>query len=179
MNKKNLIVAFAFGLTQMVQAQNTHPIEGKWVYEVNLNTMYLFEDGIRYTYYCVESNCDSLYQTYEAGDGNHIPGTNPYVFKNDTLTVDLNFGNELVTPVIFECDGDKANFVTPAYSMLKVGTDCNATGIDSQEIVCDDRALVKVVNLLGKEITSTKLTNKALFYIYDDGTIEKKMILEQ
>ena len=28
-----------------------------------------------------------------------------YTVENDILTVDLHFGNELITPITFECDG--------------------------------------------------------------------------
>jgi hypothetical protein len=88
-----------------------YTIEGKWMYEGNsLNTMYIFENGIRYTYYCVGSNCDSLYNTYEAGDSNAIPGTNLYTFENDTLTIDLNFGNFFKQSVAFECNGNVVVF---------------------------------------------------------------------
>ena len=62
-----------------------------------------------------------LYITFEAGDSNALPGTNPYTFENDTLTVDLHFGNELVTPLTFECDGSKVNSITPGYSL---GSNC-------------------------------------------------------
>ena len=103
-----------------------HNIEGKWTYEGNsLNTMYIFEDDTRYTFYCIGSDCDSLYNTFEAGDSNAIPGTNFYTFENDTLTIDLNFGNELVTPLTFECDGDKVNFITSGYSLYRLGSNCN------------------------------------------------------
>ena len=79
-----------------------YSIEGKWLIEGMIpegNTMYLYKDGLRYTYYCVEGDCNALYNSYEANDGNHIPTTNPYTFENNVLTVDLHFGNELVTPV--------------------------------------------------------------------------------
>ena len=89
------------------------------------NTMYLYEDGVRYTYYCVEGDCNALYNSYEANDGNHIPTTNPYTFENNVLTVDLHFGNELVTPVAFECDGGEAHFETPEYSLFRLNSDCN------------------------------------------------------
>ena len=46
------------------------------------------------------------------------------VSENDTLTVDLHFGNELVTPLTFECDGDKVNFITPGYSLYILGSNC-------------------------------------------------------
>ena len=38
-----------------------------------------------------------------------------------------------------------------------------------------NKELLKVTDLLGRE---TKQTNQPLFYIYDDGTIEKKIIIE-
>jgi hypothetical protein len=104
-----------------------YSIEGKWTFENNnLNTMYLYEDGVRYTFYCTEGDCESLYNTYEAGDGNHIPGTNPYTFENDTLTVDLHFGNELVAPLTFECDGGKVYLDGPnPYYLYRLNSDCN------------------------------------------------------
>ena len=76
-----------------------YSIEGKWLIEGMIpegNTMYLYKDGLRYTYYCVEGDCNSLYNSYEANDGNHIPNPLNYTYENDILTVDLNFGNELV-----------------------------------------------------------------------------------
>jgi len=63
-----------------------------------------------------------LHNSYESGDSNAIPGTNPYALENDTLTVDLHFKNELVTPLTFECDGDKVNFITPGYSLYILGS---------------------------------------------------------
>ena len=103
-------------------------IEGKWLIEGMIpegNTMYLYEDGLRYTYYCVEGDCNSLYNSYEANDGNHIPNPLNYTYENDVLTVDLNFGNELVTPITFECDGGEAYFETPRYSLFRLNSDCN------------------------------------------------------
>jgi len=105
-----------------------YSIEGKWLIEGMIpegNTMYLYQDGLRYTYYCVEGDCNSLYNSYEANDGNHIPNPLNYTYENDILTVDLNFGNELVTPITFECDGGEAYFETPGYSLFRLNSDCN------------------------------------------------------
>ena len=105
-----------------------YSIEGKWLIEGMIpegNTMYLYKDGLRYTYYCVEGDCNALYNSYEANDGNHIPTTNPYTFENNVLTVDLHFGNELVTPIAFECDGGEAYFETSGYSLFRLNSDCN------------------------------------------------------
>jgi hypothetical protein len=38
-----------------------------------------------------------------------------------------------------------------------------------------NKRLINTIDILGKE---TKQTNQPLFYIYDDGTVEKKIILE-
>ena len=45
MKKTLLILAFALGLIQITQAQNSYPIDGKWTYEASLNTMYIFENA--------------------------------------------------------------------------------------------------------------------------------------
>jgi len=108
-----------------------YSIEGKWLMGTPLsNTMYIFEDGIRYTYYCtseISDDCQSLYESFQANDGNHLPTTNPYTFENNTLTVDLHFGNELVAPVTFECNGDKVNLLSSnPHSLYRLfGEDCN------------------------------------------------------
>ena len=103
-----------------------YSIDGKWTFGDNsLNTMYLYEDGVRYTYYCVADDCTAIYNSYEAADGNHLPLTNPDTFENDTLTVDLHFGNELITPITFECEGGEAIFETPGYSLFRLNSGCN------------------------------------------------------
>ena len=38
-----------------------------------------------------------------------------------------------------------------------------------------NKELLKVTDLLGRE---TKQTNQPLFYIYDDGTVEKRIVIE-
>ena len=110
-----------------------YTIEGKWLWSPTAsssdsNTMYLFEDGIRYTYYCtseISDDCQSLFESFQANDGNHIPGVNPYTFENDTLRVDLHFGNELVAPLIFECDGGKVYLDGPnPYYLYRLNSDC-------------------------------------------------------
>jgi len=131
---KNLLVLIIsiFILFSCEKDQNLpapyYSIEGKWVVEGSVpegNTMYLYEEGLRYTYYCVEGDCEALYNSYEANDGNHIPNPVNYTYENNILTVDLNFGNELVTPIIFECDGGEAIFETPGYSLFRLNSGCD------------------------------------------------------
>lgn len=117
-----------------------YSIEGKWLYSQYTpgisssgisNTMYLFEDGVRYTYYCTSEDpeeCAALYASYAAGDGNHIPGTANYTFEDGVLTIELTFGNIAVWPLIFECNGSLINFQNPDYpdqvDWVKLDSDC-------------------------------------------------------
>jgi hypothetical protein len=48
------------------------------------------------------------------------------------------------------------------------------TGINNY--VYENRRLIKIVDILGKE--SKEIKNQSLFYIYDDGTVEKKLIVK-
>ena len=49
---------------------------------------------------------------------------------------------------------------------------CSGTAIEEQTT---NKALLKVTDLLGRE---TKATNQLLFYIYNDGTVDKKVVIE-
>ena len=49
---------------------------------------------------------------------------------------------------------------------------CSGTSIQEQTT---NKLLLKVTDLLGRE---TKQTNQPLFYIYDDGTVEKRIVIE-
>ena len=51
-------------------------------------------------------------------------------------------------------------------------TNCSGTAIEEHTT---NKELLEVTGLLGREI---KQTNEPLFYIYDDGTVEKRIILE-
>jgi len=167
-----LVLLVCVGL--QVQAQITYSVEGKWIPEGFSNTLYILEDGVKYTYYCIGSNCDSLYNTFEAGDENALPGTNPYWFANDTLTIDYNFGNIAAQYVEFECDGNILNFVESQSSnrWIRLNTnldDCIAAGITelSSKESDDDR----IFDLMGRELVEVPLgtmyiKNRKLYVSY-------------
>ena len=105
-----------------------YSVEGKWIWSpsqnrADANTMYEFVDGIRYTYYCITCPGDDTYwNSLDTTDALH--DTDAYTFENDTLRVDLDFGNELVTLVAFECDGGKL-FMDGEFSHLwRLSSDC-------------------------------------------------------
>jgi hypothetical protein len=43
-------------------------------------------------------------------------------------------------------------------------------------ITTDNRKLLKIVDLFGRE--TNKISNSVIFYIYDDGSVEKQFILD-
>ncbi len=48
--------------------------------------------------------------------------------------------------------------------------------INSVEDINNNRELIKITDVLGRE--SKEKNNVTLFYIYDDGTVEKRIIME-
>ena len=48
-------------------------------------------------------------------------------------------------------------------------------GVNDFDMNETERILLKITDLLGRE---TKQTNQPLFFIYDDGTVEKRIVIE-
>ena len=88
--------------TNPTPTPKTYSIEGMWVLESTPNTAYIFEDGLRYTVYCTSADCD--WDTVTIEDA--IPNPKDYTFENDTLKVDLDFGNSSTNFINFVCDGN-------------------------------------------------------------------------
>ena len=107
---KKLITFIGALLISSTAFTQTNSIEGKWSQTGFSNTLKIYEDGLIYTYYCTSGNCDSLYNTYEAADGNHIPGIDGYTFQNDILTIDNNLIDNnpgfALGSVTFSCEGN-------------------------------------------------------------------------
>jgi len=106
-----------------------YSIEGKWVWSpsenrADANTMYEFVDGVRYTYYCNTCPADDVYWN-SLDKSDRLPRTNPYTFENNTLTVDLHHGNELVKLVTFECGGGKLLMDGQFSHLWRLSSDCD------------------------------------------------------
>ena len=133
--KKGILITIFFQLLlccvdgEEILIGPSYSVEGKWLWSpsenrLDANTMYEFIDGLRYTYYCVTCPADEVYwNSLDINDA--LPSSNAYTFDNDTLKVDLNYGNELITTIIFKCDGGEAYFETPQYSLFRLNSDCN------------------------------------------------------
>ena len=77
------------------------------------------------------------------------------------LTLSSGFGSPPCTAGIVPDDNDVITFNV----VTSVGIEEHTT----------NKELLKVTDLLGRE---TKQTNQPLFYIYDDGTVEKRIVIE-
>ena len=92
----------------------TEIIEGRWILPMFEgdpgNTMYEFIDGLRYTYYCAQdSGCDATYwNSLDTSDA--LPSVNPYTVDNNTISIDLHFGNMATYTMDFRCDGKLVDF---------------------------------------------------------------------
>ena len=92
----------------------TEIIEGRWILPMFEgdpgNTMYEFIDGLRYTYYCAQdSGCDATYwNSLDTSDA--LPTVNPYTVDDNTISIDLHFGNMATYTMDFRCDGKLVDF---------------------------------------------------------------------
>ena len=46
----------------------------------------------------------------------------------------------------------------------------------TDELISENKVLLRITNVIGQSIPQRK--NTPLFYIYDDGTVEKKIFIE-
>ena len=65
--------------------------------------------------------------------------------------------------------------VTSYYDTYKFYLNSSST-TDLGEYTISAKKILKVTDVLGRETKGTK--NELLFYIYDDGTVEKRIIVE-
>ena len=101
--------------------EESSAIEGRWIAEHFENTMYEFNGNMRLTYYCPVAVCDSVYwNSLDTSDA--LPTQNPYTFINDTLTIDLHFGNYSIEVVTFLCDSNVIDFNSQQSNLFRVGS---------------------------------------------------------
>ncbi|MDG1719465.1 MAG: hypothetical protein P8H17_06585 [Flavobacteriales bacterium] len=111
--------------------------------------------------YSVNPSAGSTYNwtfvggTIESGQGTNsidVKWTNSGMFTFSVLETDVN-----------GCVGDEVTILV------------NIIISSVEEINTNNKKLAKIIDVLGRE---TKKTNQPLFYIYDDGSVEKKIIIE-
>ena len=129
-----------------------------------------------------------------------LSGANALTFLdckgNNLTTLDLRNGNNLnffsndygfyyfsaiINPSLTCINVDDAAWSTANWNIPNWSIDpqhyfsanCSTTSINEQTT---NKELLKVIDILGGETKGTK--NEVLFYIYDDGTVEKRIVIE-
>jgi hypothetical protein len=140
---KKLITFIGALLISSAAFTQTESIEGKWSQTGFSNTLKIYENGLIYTYYCSTGNCDSLYNTFEAADGNHIPGVDGYTLQNGILTIDLDINDNdpgfALGSVTFTCEGNIYQLVTSVAEATYVRLNTNVNDCLSASINENDQ----------------------------------------
>ena len=109
-------------------------------------------------------------------------GSNYQHTFNYTLPTDYDADQiTLVAAVVKYAEGNDAGYVgirgqKSVYNAGSVHLMDFSTPSGFDDILPNNKQLIKIVDILGRK--SEKSKNQPLFYIYDDGTVEKKIILE-
>lgn len=130
---KKLVLLVVLTLTFMSCENNdsnefpeSFSIEGKWLLtnaggsEFLPNTMYEFQNGLKYTYYCVDgASCDWAGMTTNGA----IPSQPSYTFVDNILTID----DDMLYEIEFNCDGNliKIQFTDSTWIWWRIGTNPN------------------------------------------------------
>ena len=202
MKKISLALVIAFGLTQITKAQMTTclPCDQLGI-SVNVgsdtNMVKLYHSG----QYLTHPQSYNIF-VWEITDmqGNIIShdtvvdSSDYYIFHNTPLIDTMNVTVYLRNNSAILPDGNIVNCLFEDQLYWKIDTFPvsgtlygawtfihNNVGVDQNVIsavndIPYNKELIKITDILGRE--SKQLKNKPLFYIYDDGKIEKKIIFE-
>ena len=155
-------------------------------------------DHIRNELYAISAGTDGIYMFGGTGDEGSYTATNSPFLSSDiwngwVLSVDQN-GDILKSDIYCH---DQVNTATEYGALIDNGyvifndTDAQGdeevgvmkiiNGSNSPTSVKDNlheiqNSLIKIIDLLGRE--TSEINNQSLFYIYDDGNVEKRIIIE-
>ena len=125
-----------------------------------------------------ESDLFQYYIGYSDSSGiliPHLPISIADINDNDNFhQLCFSTSNDIVKISMMANTVEDPNQDPNLYSEIDVGSCTPLTSID--DFVEEKKRLINVVDFLGRQ--SKELKNQPLFYIYDDGTVEKKIILE-
>jgi len=167
----NIDISGAISLTKLI------------LYDNNLSSIDLSNNTALTEIYCQNNNLISL-------DISSNPNlTHLWCTNNQLMSLDLRNGNNfdldnlaVANNSLLECiDVDNPAWSTAFWTVANFIIDPqhyfsnNCSGTTSIQEQTINKELLKVTDLLVRE---TKETNQPLFYIYDDGTVEKRIVIE-
>ena len=135
------------------------------------------------TLYCYYNQLTSLNVSQNTAltglgcESNQLTSLNVRNGNNTNFTDFYAYGN----PNLYCINVDDATWSTANWTIANQNIDSqsyfsnNCSGTTEVEEQTTNKELLKVTDLLGRE---TKATNQLLFYLYNDGTVEKKVVIE-
>ena len=132
------------------------------------------------TLYCNKNQLTSL------DVSNNTALTRLYCYSNQLTSLDVRNGNNNLLDTMFSClnnynltciNVDNAAWASANWTMIDpqhyFSNNCPPSSIEEHTT---NKELLRTVDVLGRETKGTK--NEPLFYIYDDETVEKRIIIE-
>jgi len=187
-----LIVALSFNQiiiaqTNLIDCNNVTYFEDTFYVSLDNNMIsntifYNDSTSMIYPVHCLVLDDSSLISvSYHTGSFN--TGDNCHIFTHltqnstrDTLDFDFevnfnsnNFSHNTVINGQLLLGDMNSNCSTSVYIILQ-----NSSSFITQDNV-QNKELINMIDIFGRE---TKQTNQPLFYIYDDGTVEKRIVVE-
>ena len=104
--------------------------------------------------------------------GNQLDELNIQNGFNNNITTFLSKNNPSLTCILVDNISWSSNNWTNIDPQHYFSTNCSPSAVQEHTT---NRELLKITDLLGRE---TEQTNQPLFYIYDDGTVEKRIVVE-
>ena len=119
---------------------------------------------------------DLIEALYNLNTGIEQLAENQTTITSNVIPVDMSYewqDSYLADDVHYNSIG--AEIVATRYSdVLKTIYQCNS--VNSIKGIEKEKSIVKTINLLGREVTQTN--NQIFFHIYDDGSVNKKFVIE-
>ena len=133
---KRILITVLIGINLFYLAFAQDTIGGRWhLVGYEDNVMYQFEDNYRYSIYSEDGTFGSI------EDGGGTP--NPYTVVEDTITIDLFFGNIVNYQMNFMCDGQVVEFKNIDYETIhsthfREGYDYEESPCNHNSTLCDN-----------------------------------------
>jgi len=167
-----LLLLLAFGMTSKAQIDTMH------VTFNNPDSCYLNVNAwfINSTHTDTTSTFCKGYLTYGNGDPNGTYGTEAWIIMpHDTTTVFIWFGMGFTGWC--NCKIPKYYYNVYMKNTHEINFKwCDTSNVGYNTLTKADKKLIKVTDFMGKEATPEP--NKPYIYIYNDGTIDRKIIIK-
>jgi hypothetical protein len=109
------------------------------------------------------------------GQGNILGLGNIGNFADENYWSSSEFNTDYSWIQYFHYGSQNTNNKNGNYNVRAIRDFSNISNINDHRISIENKNLIKIVDIFGRE---SNIKNHPLFYIYDDGTVEKRIVIE-